>query len=438
MTKKQTKQTSSNNSRGFLGSVIAVIVFIGAVILSQITGIDFVSFLTDSETTVIDATATTSRATSPSATPTTRIVPSVTPTTRAANTAVPTTASAAASSAMTRLTVGQGYGAQRGFWSIYFNAPTGSSDEALYVNGIDVHLAEQINNAQRTLDIVAFEFDNKVLTPAVLAAHERGVTVRIVTDDEHGLEEEDESIPKFIAAGIPVVDDSRGALMHNKFMIIDSQVVWTGSWNYTRNDTYRNNNNALALRSQKAVEVYQTEFNEMFLDKQFGPTSPTGSATFTVDGVEMTVLFASEDPVVENIIAQVNAAESNIRFMAFSFTYDEVGQAMLERAGAGVTVEGVFEKRGSETEYSELPLLYCAGLNVRQDGNPYALHHKVIIIDDHTVLTGSFNFSSNATNSNDENMIIIKDRDIATLYIEEFDRMMAQSKAPDRAKMKCS
>ena len=423
MTKKQTKQTASNNPRGFFGSVIAVIVFIGAVILSQITGFDIVALITDGETTVLDATATVSR-TTPTAP---RII----------STPTPSTASAG-SSAMTRLAIGQGYGAQRGFWSVYFNAPTGSSDEALYVNGIDVHLAAQINSAQRTLDIAAFEFDNKVLTPAVLDAHARGVTVRIVTDDEHGLEEEDESIPTFIEAGIPVVDDSRGALMHNKFMIIDSQVVWTGSWNYTRNDTYRNNNNALALRSRKAVEVYQAEFNEMFLDEQFGPTSPTGSATFTVDGVEMTVLFASEDPVVENILAQVNAAQRNIRFLSFSFTYDEVGQAMLQRVGEGVTVEGVFEKRGSETEYSELPLLYCAGLNVRQDGNPYALHHKVIIIDDHTVLTGSFNFSSNATDSNDENLIIIKDRDIASLYIEEFDRMMVQSKAPDRAKMNCS
>ncbi|MGV2435471.1 MAG UNVERIFIED_CONTAM: hypothetical protein LVT10_11815 [Anaerolineae bacterium] len=58
----------------------------------------------------------------------------------------------------------------------------------------------------------------------------------------------------------------------------------------------------------------------------------------------MTVLFASEDPVVENILAQVNAAQRNIRFLSFSFTYDEVGQAMLQRVGEGVTVEGVFEK----------------------------------------------------------------------------------------------
>jgi phosphatidylserine/phosphatidylglycerophosphate/cardiolipin synthase-like enzyme len=256
MTKKQTKQTASNNPRGFFGSVIAVIVFIGAVILSQITGFDIVALITDGETTVLDATATVSR-TTPTAP---RII----------STPTPSTASAG-SSAMTRLAIGQGYGAQRGFWSVYFNAPTGEQRRSLIVNGIDVHLAAQINSAQRTLDIAAFEFDNKVLTPAVLDAHARGVTVRIVTDDEHGLEEEDESIPKFIEAGIPVVDDSRGALMHNKFMIIDSQVVWTGSWNYTRNDTYRNNNNALALRSRKAVEVYQAEFNEMFLDEQFGP-----------------------------------------------------------------------------------------------------------------------------------------------------------------------
>jgi len=65
------------------------------------------------------------------------------------------------------------------------------------------------------------------------------------------------------------------------------------------------------------------------------------------------------------------------------------------------------------------------------------LHHKVFIIDDHTVVTGSFNISENATRSNDENFVIIQSPDIARLYIQEFDRMMSQARTPDPADMRC-
>ena len=118
---------------------------------------------------------------------------------------------------------------------------------------------------QQSLDVAAYEFNSPALTQAILDAKARGVLVRIVTDDDAGLEDEDTTLTQFEAAGIPVTTDERSALMHNKFMILDSAVVWTGSWNYTINDTYRNNNNALALRSQTAVQNYQTEFNEMFV-----------------------------------------------------------------------------------------------------------------------------------------------------------------------------
>jgi phosphatidylserine/phosphatidylglycerophosphate/cardiolipin synthase-like enzyme len=163
-----------------------------------------------------------------------------------------------------------GFGAQKGFWQVLFTAPTGSRDASTYVGGLDIVLARAINNTRRTLDIAAFEFNNPVLTKAVLDARVRGVVVRMVTDDEHGFNDKESTVPQLVAAGIPVTTDGRSALMHDKFMILDSQVVWTGSWNYTINDTYRNNNNAIAIRSQKFVQDYQTEFDEMFLRNQFG------------------------------------------------------------------------------------------------------------------------------------------------------------------------
>jgi phosphatidylserine/phosphatidylglycerophosphate/cardiolipin synthase-like enzyme len=229
------------------------------------------------------------------------------------------------------------------------------------------------------------------------------------------------------------VDDARSALMHDKFMIIDGSVVWTGSWNYTVNDTYRNNNNALMLRSRRAVESYQAEFNEMFERREFGPRSSIGnSASFSQDGTPIRILFAPEDQVVNAIIEELNKADTAIRFMTFSFTVDSIAQAIQSRAAAGASVQGIFETTGSETSSSELTPLFCAGLTVRQDGNPFILHHKVFIVDDDTVITGSFNISDSATRSNDENLIIIQDRVLAAQYIAEFGRRWAEAKTPTR------
>ncbi len=335
---------------------------------------------------------------------------------------------------VTTISIPQGFGAQKGFWQVYFTAPTGSRDPATYVGGIEVQLIAAINQlkAGDTLDIAAFEFNLPALTQAVLAAKARGVVIRMVTDTQHGLEDDDATVPQLVAAGIPVVGDQRSAFMHNKFMIVNKQTVWMGSWNFTINDTYRNNNNALAIRSQRLVQNYQVEFDEMFLQKQFGPRSPanTPNPRFSQDGVPMQIYFSPEDKVLPPLIEALNAARRSVRFMTFSFTDFDAASALLDRAKSGVTVQGIFETVGSQTEASELRTLLCAGLDARQDGNPFVLHHKVFIVDEKTVVTGSFNISTNATESNDENLLIIQDADLAGLYVQEFNRRWAEARTP--------
>jgi len=351
-----------------------------------------------------------------------------------ATTAPGLTPAVTVSSGVSQISIPLGFGAQKGFWQVFFTAPTGSRDFATYVGGIDTQLVAALNNVRSTLDIAAFEFNNVVLTEAVLAAHQRGVRIRMVTDNEHGLNDRDTTIGQFVAAGIPVVDDGRSALMHNKFMILDSTVVWTGSWNYTINDTYRNNNNALSIRSQQAVQNYQAEFNEMFEQRRFGPRSPanTPNPRFSQDGVSIQVYFSPEDKVLIPLIATLSQAQHSIRFMNFSFTDYDAAKAIIDRAAAGVAVQGIWETTGSETDASELRTMFCEGLDVRQDGNPFILHHKVFFIFDSTVVSGSFNISSNATQSNDENLIIITDPDLAAQYVTEFNRRWAEARIPTR------
>lgn len=338
------------------------------------------------------------------------------------------------------LNVGIGYGFDGGsFWQVYFTAPGNSpKDSSQWKNGVDVPISNAIDQIQKTLDIAAFEMNNEAITAAILRAKKRGVTVRIVTDNENGIGADDTTLKELQAAGIPIVDDGRSALMHNKFMIMDSISVWTGSLNYTMNGVYRNNNNTIMMRSRRAVQLYQAEFDEMFVRKQFGPTSdPSNTGTFTQDGVPIEVYFASENDTVTPILREINSAKNNIRFMSFSFTRDDMGNAMMAQAKAGVDVQGVFETTGSETRFSEFPRMFCAGLDVRQDGNPGILHHKVIIIDGTDVIIGSFNFSNNAVESNDENLVIIHDPTIASLYLDEFSRVQSIATVPSKSEINC-
>jgi len=75
------------------------------------------------------------------------------------------------------------------------------------------------------------------------------------------------------------------------------------------------------------------------------------------------------------------------------------------------------------TKYSGFHKLSYHDVSVVKDCNPGKLHHKVFILDNRTVITGSFNPSNNADTNNEENLVIIRDAKIAEKYIKEFHRV---------------
>jgi phosphatidylserine/phosphatidylglycerophosphate/cardiolipin synthase-like enzyme len=310
------------------------------------------------------------------------------------------------------------------YFDVYFTSPVIPFDDVV-TGGNEGHLVELINNAQVSIDAAMFEFNLQVVAEALIAAHERGVQVRIVYDDEHT--EEDPQIEELIDAGIPATPDERSALMHNKFFVFDKQVVWTGSMNITENGAYRNNNNVIVIRSTRLAENYSAEFEEMF-NGAFGPTSPanTPNPVVTLNGIRIESYFSPEDDPMPGLIAFAASAQTSIHFMAFSFTDVDLGAAMLERGSAGVELRGIFEARGGNTEFSECPRMLQSGFDVRMDTNPRTFHHKVVIVDGSAVAIGSFNFSTNAAESNDENLIIIYDPNVARLYEAEFEKWFNQ------------
>jgi len=148
-------------------------------------------------------------------------------------------------------------------------------------------------------------------------------------------------------AGIPIVGDKRPGLMHDKFMVIDRSEVWMGSMNFTDSGTYDDNNNMMRIRSTKMAENYSKEFEEMFVDNKFGPDSvpETPNPTLTIDGTEVDTYFSPDDGVLNALVPLLNSAQESIYFLAFSFTSNELGDIVREKAKAGLTVEGVMNPR---------------------------------------------------------------------------------------------
>ncbi|HET6823766.1 MAG TPA: phospholipase D-like domain-containing protein [Anaerolineales bacterium] len=329
------------------------------------------------------------------------------------------------------------------WWEVYFTDPVNINNPADWQSSVAGRLIEKINAAQTSIHIASFEFNLTPVAEALIAARQRGVDVRWVTDDEHGLEADIEpdhgQFAMLQEAGIEVRSDTRSALMHNKFWIFDGQIVWTGSTNITENGVFDQDNNVIVIQSPQLAAIYEREFQEMW-DGQFGPRSPStlDEQVVTVDGSRIVVVFTSEDPALENaIVPIVQSAAKSVRFLTFSFTDFPLADAMSQRFKAGVDVAGVFEKFGSETEAAELRTLMCRSVPVKQDGNSGFLHHKVIVVDEQIVITGSMNYSTNAEENNDENVIIIDNAEIARLYLQEFDRVWSLAEDPEVEMIAC-
>jgi phosphatidylserine/phosphatidylglycerophosphate/cardiolipin synthase-like enzyme len=304
-------------------------------------------------------------------------------------------------------------------YHLYFTGPTPNH----LTGGIPDQIAAAFDAAQKTIDVAMYQFDLPVLSDALIRAHQRGVRVRLVTDTDSVAGPVFQDLQR---AGIRVVDDQRQALMHNKFAVIDGVSLWTGSMNFTENDAYRNNNNELELDSPPLAENYTREFEEMFIERQFGPRSlaDTPHPTVTLDGTLIENYFAPEDRVAGHILSLLRSAQTSVYFMAFTFTRADFASALIDKDRAGITVQGVFEQRQIEAgSDSAWKALRGAGLDVHLDGNPYNLHSKVFIVDRQTVVTGSYNFTQSADQSNDENLLIIHNADVAQAFFAEWQKV---------------
>lgn len=202
---------------------------------------------------------------------------------------------------------------------------------------------------------------------------------------------------------------------HNKFCIIDENIVITGSFNPTKKGRW-DHNNILVINSKPIANPYETEFKEQW----HGLNYKSIKNNFFIDNKKISVLFCPEDDCYGYYSNVLATAKNSIYFMVFSFTNENIADILLF---SNAKIKGIFDNSQINNRYSQYKRLRDFGLNVKEYDSNKTLHHKVFIIDNRTVITGSANPTNNGFFSNDENIVIIHDNELAEKYLVEFNSL---------------
>jgi phosphatidylserine/phosphatidylglycerophosphate/cardiolipin synthase-like enzyme len=345
-------------------------------------------------------------------------------------------------------------GAQNPKIKVYFNHPVNNSvstgTNAIYLqNTMADTIAAYITRAKYSVDIAQYDYSASssfsamaVIANACNTAHGKGVVVRWIYDGSQpnsGLPLLNSAINKLAS---PVVTNY---IMHNKFVAIDATsatatdpYVITGSndWGITQTDSCFNN--LVIIQDKSLTNAYYLEFNKMWGGTGAAPvsanskfsTNKTHSAQniFNVNGTTVEVYFSPKDTAEAHMVKAINTVNNEFFFGIYTFTDNTIANLLKTKYTGGIAGFGMIDSYSeTNTPYTTLSPVMGANLKVYTGPSSYVVYHnKTMLIDpltpssDPQVVTGSYNWTSAANTTNDENMIIIHDANVTNQYYQSF------------------
>ena len=167
-----------------------------------------------------------------------------------------------------------------------------------------------------------------------------------------------------------------------------------------------------APRAIAAVAVRQNFASGLFSTVSVSPT-PTEA------------FFSPKAGTSSRIVQEINQAQSTIDIAIYSFTRDEIADALIAAKNRGVTIRILADNSEASGTGSDVPRLEAAGFQLKRTrgGGGGILHHKYAIFDGRLLLTGSYNWSTNAEENNDENAVFIRDAGVIAAFQTNFNSM---------------
>lgn len=335
-----------------------------------------------------------------------------------------------------------GYSQINVYFTDPYNNPPSLSSISTTKKPIDFALKEFIDSVspQTTMYICIYEVNNTTITTAVDDAVNRGVKVYAIFDKEDSTKSFKSSFRYEIRGG--------AQLMHNKFVVVKSSKVWTGSYNFTVSATYEQDNFALEIFSNQLAEIYEKAFLYMW-EHSNNINISTRIAEFNNkqvsldDGTKITVYFNpySQNPQLKDVLInnwydfyEEKPRIKNLCFAVAWFTEKSLADYLIQMKKQNISISGIVDDRTSgDPVYTQLR---NEGIDIWFDGRQTWLgeglmHHKFCVSDPFTknakVICGSANWSYSAltsgSNKNYENLILIESQQVAEVFYKEFLRL---------------
>ncbi len=332
----------------------------------------------------------------------------------------------------------------------YFNFPVNttitSGMPAVYLSGsFPDTIAAYIYRAKYGVDICLYNYTATAnsnlakIATAANAAAARGVQVRWVYNGGSETANSGLALLSSMVKTQPSPSKSN-YVMHNKFAVFDAvspdsndAVVITGSYNWSEQQTNRDINNLLVVQSRQVALAYYNELNKMWGGTGPNPipasakfsTEKTASAqtVFEVEGKKVEVYFSPKDGLGNRLQNSINTADNDIFFGVYTLTDLAVTNLIISKYNSGLQVRGIVDKfTRLFTAYGLLAAALDSNLQVKVSNDLY--HNKTLVVDalrpesDPLVFTGSFNWSIQGQNANDENVMVVHDAAIANQYYQ--------------------
>lgn len=376
---------------------------------------------------------------------------------------------------------------------VYFNAAVNAPAQQADLEAKHIAL---IDSAQQTLDMAYYDIDLEGIADAIIRAQQRGVAVRIVTDNDNVGGENALVQSMFDKAGILWIDDtadgsSGSGLQHNKWTVVDGRHVMFGSTNMTQSGVHGdldengnlisdgNDNHIVIVDSYELAAQIDQQMDYMWgdgpggaTDSLFGLNKPDHTLTTvytTNDRIKLEVQFTPQSSSTRNgggyvgsgiyTTAQfVGTATGEIDIAQFVISSQDIADAMEPLSANGVKIRGIGDSSFFYRYFSEFQDM-SGNVILKDDGteesdsftgainNPWETpgqmrvaavaggdkwHHKYFRVDD-AVLTGSHNASGAASFTNDEMIVIIHDKTTAGEFKAHFNTSFCFADGGDEA-----
>lgn len=131
-------------------------------------------------------------------------------------------------------------------------------------------------------------------------------------------------------------------------------------------------------------------------------------AVASEDGIDL--YFSPEGGAADAVIHEIDQARESVTVAAYYFTSAPIARALLNAQKRGVRVTVLLDPRQKTAQYSSSRFFVNQGIPVYLAEGYASYHHKIMLIDEGTIITGSMNFTKSGDERNAENTLILRDK----------------------------